>query len=190
MPDGSILDRVEIAPAEPPFESAFAAMGAGCMIATPTGSIAAIDLMPGTTVCTAQGATARVLWVGSVTIHPAEAEAGGSCLFRVVAGAFGPQTPETDLLLGQGALLATGPAGPLERARDIVDGDSIIATRPISPVSLHQVVLDRPGLLKVSGLYLAPGKTDPGTRRFRRAEDRRRFAELFAGLCLSGMNAA
>lgn len=188
QPDGSILDRVEIAPAEQTFEAAFAAMGAGCMIATPNGGIAAIDLMPGTVVSTSEGQNARVLWVGSVTIHPTETDQPR--LFRVVAGAFGPNMPETDLLLGRGALLALRQTGPLQRLRDLIDGDNVIATRPVSPVSLHQVILDRPGLLKVSGLYLAQGKTEPGTRRFARAEDRRRYADLFAGVGPTGMTLA
>jgi hypothetical protein len=175
-PDGMVETATRIAPALPDFEEAFSAIARGTLIETPDGLVAIEDLEPGMSVLTADGRAEKVVWIGSMTVFPADAVPGlkATKLTRITAEAFGQGRPMPDLLLGETARLLMKDARcrsaglPLAcvPVSALIDGESIVEISPVAPVTMFNMVLARHGAVRCAGVEIEayhPGKA-PGER--------------------------
>ena len=163
-PSGDVDGSIRIAPAIHLFEEAFSALARGSVVMTEDGPVAIEDIQPGMRALTADGRSERVTWVGSMMIYPGAATADAEeqvTLTRITAEAFGTGRPMPDLVLGPRARLClrdprlmrvAGVERAYVPARAFVDGVSVIEVRPVAPVSVYHLVLERQGALRVAGL--------------------------------------
>ena len=173
-PDGRPGEATRIAPASRPFESAFAALARGALIATPKGEVAIEDLVPGMIVTTRSGAM-PVRWIGRMTLPPANLrQDGGPEIFRLTSESLGNRRPTTDLVLGAAARLlhrATRPqagAGATEvlvPVGEFADGISVTPIAPMSAIVVHHLALDGHAVIEANGVPVEtyhPGRNSPG----------------------------
>lgn len=167
-----IEEMTRMAPALPAFEDAFGALGHGAILQTDSGPMAVEDLLPGDQVRLTNGTFERLLWRGSITIHPDDPQANveTSTLIRITADALGQQRPSPDLVLGPTARLyhkadgvraLTGARAAYIPARDFVDGNAFIALRPVAPVRVYQLGFAQHQRLSVNGIDIE--SLHPGT---------------------------
>lgn len=186
---GQVETESRIAPALPEFEEAFSSIARGTLIETPAGLVAIEDLEPGMSVLTADGRAEKVVWIGSMTVFPADTIPGlkGATLTRITAEAFGTGRPMPDLLLGEQARIlmkdnrcrAAGLPAACVPAGVLIDGEAIVQINPVSPVTMFNLVLARHGAIKCAGIEIEayhPGKAP--TERFD-AELAQIFVALF-----------
>jgi len=159
--DGRVERSTRLAPAIPLFEEAFSALARGAVIATEAGPVAVEDLVPGMRARTAEGRAETITWIGSMVLYPGASAGEETGLVRVTAEAFGPGRPLPDVVLGPAARLclcdarlkrATGLEAAYVPVRALVDGESVIELRPATPVTVHHLVLERQGSLRVAGI--------------------------------------
>lgn len=151
-----------LAPADPIFESAFAAFGPLVPILTTQGPVPVTDLVPGMRLVTADGGTATLTWVGAMMQQPARAgQPRPPMLTRVATDSFGLERPAADIVLGPaartrvtGALAqeATGHETALVPLRDMHDSGSVVPVTPHHAIRLYHLVLDRHALVLAGGL--------------------------------------
>lgn len=169
--DGSVETATRIAPALPEFEEAFSAIARGTVIETAAGLVAVEDLVPGTTIVTADGRREQITWIGTMTLFPPQTVPGlaPATMTRITADAFGEGRPMPDLMLGPQARVAVqgGRYGRTDGlrtsipARSLIDGESIVEVTPVAPVSVYHIVLARHGALRCAGVEIEsyhPGK--------------------------------
>ena len=161
-PDGSfetVQDRVL---ATPLFENAFSAFARGTVVSTPDGDIAVEDLLPGDMVNTSTGEPAKLLWVGSTRLVPAEM-GKRMPLVRVMSDTFGQGRPSSFLTLGPSARILHTPhhlrseAGEkrlLTPVREFLDGVNVIEVVPPTPVRLYHFCLDRHAAVRAGGVEI------------------------------------
>lgn len=160
-----IEDFSRIAPAAPPFEEAFAAIGRGAIVQTEMGPVAVEDLLPGDRVKTESNGFQTLRWRGTMTIVPGaqnrRPEMG--TMTRLTADAMGFGRPGPDLVLGPSARVLhkapgistlTGSEVALIPARDFIDGASIIELKPIAPVHCYQLGFDGHETINVNGIEI------------------------------------
>lgn len=163
--DGLVACETRVASAVPEIEEAFSAFARGTVIATTEGPVAVEDIVPGMAALTAEGRSARITWVGSMTLFPNCSIPGvaPARMTRITADAFGVGRPMPDLVLGPRARLllrdarsrmATGVETSYAPARCFVDGVSIIEVTPVAPVSVFHLVLERQGSVRAAGLEI------------------------------------
>ena len=173
----------------PEIEEAFSAFARGTVIATTEGPVAIEDIVPGMEALTAEGRSARITWVGSMSLFPNCTIPGVSPakMTRITADAFGMGRPMPDLVLGPRARLllrdarsrmATGVASSYAPARCFVDGVSIIEVTPVAPVTVFHLMLERHGSVRAAGLEIE--SFHPGGDLFDRLD--RQLATEFLGL--------
>lgn len=160
---GGLDSATRLGPAIPLFEEAFSALARGAVIATEEGPVAVEDLVPGMRALTAEGRAERITWIGSMVLYPGATTDEEVRLVRVTAEAFGQGRPMPDVVLGPSARLclrdarlkrATGLEAAYVPVRALVDGESVIELRPATPVTVHHLVLERQGSLRVAGMEL------------------------------------
>ncbi len=167
-----IAEMSILAPALPAFEDAFGALGHGAILQTENGPMAVEDLLPGDRVKIADGDFDTLLWRGSMTLRPDEANTTSetSMLIRITVDALGLQRPSPDLVLGPTARLyhrangiraLTGANAAFIPARDFVDGHAFIALRPAAPVRVYQLGFAGHERLTVNGIDIE--SLHPGT---------------------------
>lgn len=157
---GELIQRQVRAPAMPLFHQMTSAFLRDTLIDTAEGPRAVADLMVGEQVLDASG-TPRVLrWIGS---HLPEANSP-TPLYRIMTDSFGPGRPMVPLPLGPGARLQLSRKGPVRAISEMVDMENVIETRPRTPQRLYHLALDRPALLRVSGLYAETTHPGPNVR--------------------------
>ena len=164
--DGTIADISQLAPASDLFESAFAAIARGTLIATPDAPRAIEDLLPGDIVTTFhnnRNAHETVVWKGMLKLvpnAPRQAPKTGH-LTRLSMDSFGIGRPVPDLMLGPKArILQRGPNctdtlgtdGALVPARALIDGMNIIEVTPPSPVEIYHIALKRHAVIFANGM--------------------------------------
>jgi hypothetical protein len=160
---GHLHERIEIAPALPAFEEAFSAFTHGIPIATTEGEVAVEDLMPGDILACPNGAQARLIWKGAITLVPGAptADASSLRLTRVTTEAFGPGRPSRDILFGPSARrlvrsaevrARTGCEAALEPLSASVDGASVVDVTPVQPMRVYHLVTDRHATICAGGL--------------------------------------
>ena len=160
---GNIEMASRTAPAIAEFEEAFSAFSRGTVIATTEGPVAIEDLVPGMQVITAEGRTETVTWLGAMTLFPSRAarQTETTNMTRITADAFGMGRPMPDLLLGPHARILlrdprcraiVGSATAYAPARKFIDGISIVEVRPVAPVTVHHLVLERQGSVRAAGM--------------------------------------
>lgn len=167
-PRGDLAEATMLAPAIPAFEDAFAALGRGTMLQTPTGKVAVEDLLPGDLIRLEGGEFAPVLWRGKITVLPE------SCatlsLTRVLKDSLGVGRPFRDLVLGPAARLCkctrgvsalAGRRAAYIPASDFVDGHHFVALRPAVAVDLYQIGFASHETLLVNGIGVE--SLHPGT---------------------------
>lgn len=97
---------------------------AGTLIATPDGPRAVETLQAGDLVCTADGRSVPVIWIGRQTVHKLFTPSERFCPIRIRAGALAPGLPQRDLLVtGDHAIMLDGLA---INAAALVNGRSIL----------------------------------------------------------------
>ena len=172
--DGSIFIGQHQAPAMHLFESAFAALARGTLIATPEGEVAIEDLQPGDEVHTARGEVRPIRWIGSSSFVPADAGRRVP-LIRVMAETFGQGRPSSFVTLGPAARILQTPQemrGDDDRGqilapiRSFADSVSVIEVVPPTPVRLFHLCLDRHAAVIAGGLEIEtfhPGESETRT---------------------------
>lgn len=158
-PDGTVDERARMGPSIAIFTDAFAALGRGALIQTPTGPVAVEDLLPGDRVVTDRGAL-PLRWKGSRVIAPQHGNVG---LFRVTAEAFGPTRPSPDLLLGSAARVVLrqtrlqsliGAEAALMPVAALDDSETVIRIRPVSAMQVFHLGFDGHVTFTANGVEL------------------------------------
>jgi hypothetical protein len=163
--DGSVQETSQIAPALPVFESGFAALARGTLIATKTGHVAVEDLTPGMQIQTLDNGPQRLMWIGSMMLIPhaqgQEPEMGR--LTRLTTDSLGLGRPVPDLVLGPYArilqrhascLSQSGSYSGLALGREFEDGENAISVTPVSPVPLYHLAFERHQIIRANGVDL------------------------------------
>lgn len=164
LPGDELSEVVQRAPAHPVFESAFAAIARGTIMATEQGPVAIEDLIPGTLIETRDAGFQPVMWIGTLTIGPNIPLAHMPArLFRIPVDSFGPSRPMPDLMLAPHARLLHRSA----KLRNVVQGDtaltpvtvfedgySVIRVAPASPVSVFHLAFRDHHILRANGLEI------------------------------------
>ncbi len=164
LPDGSLTEITQRAPSHPVFESAFAALARGTIMATEDGPVAIEDLLPGMKVETRDSGYQTLVWIGTMTLSPQMPLAHMPArLFRIPVDSFGPARPMPDLMLAPHARLLHRSS----RLRDVVEGDSaltpitafedgntVIRVAPVSAVSVYHLAFRDHHILRANGLEI------------------------------------
>lgn len=164
MPDGDVQEIALRMSANPVFESAFAAIARGTIMATQDGPVAVEDLLPGMKIETRDAGYQPLLWVGTIALSPQMPLAHMPArLFRIPVDSFGPARPMPDLMLAPHARLLHRSA----KLRDVVhddsaltpvtafeDGYSVIRVAPASPVNVYHLAFRDHQILRANGLEL------------------------------------
>jgi len=164
LPGEGVVEVNRVAPAHPIFESAFAALARGTILATRDGPVAVEDLLPGIEIETRDAGFQPLLWIGSITLMPQGAPGlPPSRLFRVPADSFGPSRPMPDLVLAPHArLLHRSPrlahlsddASALAPITAFEDGASVIRVAPVSPVKVYHLAFREHHVLRANGIEI------------------------------------
>ena len=164
LPDGSFGEVVKRAPAHPIFESAFAALARGTIMATEDGPIAVEDLLPGMKVETRDAGYQTLLWIGNITLAPQMPLAHMPArLFRIPVDSFGPSRPMPDLMLAPHARLLHKSSkfravveddAALTPITAFEDGYSVIRVAPASPVNVYHLAFKDHHILRANGLEI------------------------------------
>lgn len=181
-PSGHLDSYSRLAPALPVFERAFAAIARGTLIESDSGPVAVEDLLPGARLTTAEGRVETLTWAGSIVLYPETAESAARQLAdpalastpprltRITADALGLGRPPKDVVLGPHARLLhrsrrlhplLGRDAAYLPAALLCDGISTIEVVPITPVTVHHLVLARQGTLLAGGVGIE--SFHPGT---------------------------
>lgn len=188
--EGQFDSFVRIAPAIPVFEQAFSAFAHGAVVTTTEGPVAVEDLVPGMAVETASEEVTTLRWVGAITLVPGAPTAHDEPqkLYRVAADAFGLGRPSTDVTLGPAARLlnrdpairnALGCEAALAPVSTFVDGVSVAALNPVSPVRVYHLGFDGHHVLRVGGLEVESYHPGPDAHYSMSQEMREVFLSLF-----------
>ncbi|MBZ8117415.1 Hint domain-containing protein [Roseovarius sp. LXJ103] len=161
---GEICQLRQVAPDLPLFQAAFTAFARGTLIATASGPVAVEDLLPGDKIITNERGPSPLMWVGSITLRPAERE--GPSLTRITSAALGLGRPLSDLMTGPGARILQRIPGMAEQVlrpvRDMLDGMQVIELRPPSAVQLYHIALRRHATVTAAGLAMETFHPGPG----------------------------
>jgi hypothetical protein len=191
--EGALQSRVEIAPALPAYEEAFSAFTHGVPIQTTIGETPVEDLLPGAILACPNGAEARLMWKGSITLVPGAPSASGDAprLTRVTADSFGPGRPYRDLLFGPSARrlvrgaevrAGTGCEAALAALSDGVDGMSVIEVQPVQPVRVYHLVTQGHATILAGGVEVETYHPGPDHALSLSAEMLAKFLALFPHL--------
>jgi len=183
-PNGDGHSVARLAPATPLFETPFMALARGTLIATPSGPVAIEDIQPGMDVTTTHCGALPVLWKGATTIVPGAPgqTAEAAQLTRIAQDAMGLQRPSHDLLLGFAARLFRAGRGVLMPAHALIDGESVFAVHPPSPVRVFHLSLARHACLKAGGIEVETFHPGAVGRHLHRPEIRALYLSLFPHL--------
>jgi len=164
QPDGSLTEIIQRGPANPGFESAFAALARGTIMATEEGPVAIEDLLPGMKVETRDAGFQTLLWIGTITLSPQMPLSHMPArLFRIPVDSFGPARPMPDLMLAPHARLLHRSPKLLDVVHDdsaltpitaFEDGYSVIRVAPASPVNVFHLAFRDHHILRANGLEL------------------------------------
>lgn len=164
--DGRIEEARHTVPASPVFAAAFSAFARGTLIATTRGPVAVEDLHPGMKILTNERGPSPLLWIGSMSLSPAQADGSPVRLTRIMTGALGMGRPILDLITGPGARIAQrGNAhsdNVLRPVHDLVDGNSVISVSPPGAVQLYHIALHRHATMTAAGLTMETYHPGPG----------------------------
>jgi len=146
---GRRSSRTLTAPIHPVLEDICGAIAHGSLVQTTCGPIAVEDLEPGMAVPVADGRSATLRWIGAFTSGARRrVSRERPALIRIIAGAFGTARPVHDLIVAPGArLLLRHPmlkarlkvAAAFAPAEALIDGETVIAVNPMSPVTLYNL---------------------------------------------------
>jgi len=185
---GNIQEMTRIAPAIPAFEAAFACLARGTLVATPGGTCAIEDLLPGMPVMT-RGGPRPLRWIGRILLPPANLrQDGGPDIYRITAEALGPNRPMPDLVLAsaarivhRSARLAGSTLGNevLVPVGDFADGDSVMAISPMSAVQTFHLALDGHAIVEANGVAIETFHPSPQAIEELPAEYLRLYLSLF-----------
>lgn len=160
---GCLQDASQIAPALPVFESGFAALARGTLIATDTGPVAVEDLAPGMQIQTLDNGFQTLMWVGSMMLIPSaqgQAPEMGR-LTRLTPDSLGLGRPMPDLVLGPYARVLqrhascraqSGTDNGLALGREFEDGETVISVTPVTPVPLYHLAFKRHQIIRANGV--------------------------------------
>ncbi len=164
LPNGDLHEIVQRAPSHPVFESAFAALARGTIMATEDGPIAVEDLLPGTRIETRDAGYQELMWIGSIPLAPRMPLAHMPArLFRIPVDSFGPARPMPDLMLAPHArLLHRSPKfhevvkddSALTPVTAFEDGYSVIRVAPASSVNVYHLAFRDHHILRANGLEI------------------------------------
>ncbi|MGO4913942.1 Hint domain-containing protein [Pseudogemmobacter sp. W21_MBD1_M6] len=161
--NGCVQQASQIAPALPVFESGFAALARGTLIATGSGPVAVEDLLPGMQIQTLDNGAQTLLWIGSMLLIP---DAQGQApemgrLTRLTTDSLGLGRPMPDLVLGPYARVLhrhascraqSGTDSGLALGREFEDGEMVISVTPVTPVRLYHLAFARHQIIRANGV--------------------------------------
>jgi len=163
-PNGELTEVIQRAPAHPVFESAFAALARGTILATEDGPVAIEDLLPGMKVETRDAGFQPLVWIGTITISPQMPLAHMPArLFRIPVDSFGPSRPMPDLMLAPHARLLHRSPKLMDVVHDdsaltpitaFEDGYSVIRVAPASAVNVYHLAFRDHQILRANGLEI------------------------------------
>lgn len=181
--DGSIEEARHHVPDSPVFAAAFSAFAHGTLIATTRGPVAVEDLHPGMKILTNERGPSPLLWIGSMTLRPAQIQGSPAHLTRIMTGALGMDRPMVDLMTGPGArIVRRGPPHSeqiLRPVHDLIDGNSIIAVSPPGTVQLYHIALRRHATITAAGLTVETYHPGPGFEAALTQQHLAQFIALF-----------
>lgn len=189
MPNGDLAEVIQRAPSHPAFESAFAAIARGTILATEEGPVAIEDLVPGVKIETRDAGYQPLMWIGSTTIAPNLPLADFPArLFRVPVDSFGPSRPMPDLMLAPHARLLHrspkmrdmfGYEAALTTVPAFEDGYSVIRVAPASPVNVYHLAFRDHQIVRANGLEIESYHPDPDLTRQISGDSVRLFLSFF-----------
>ena len=157
---GEVQNKSVVIPALPVFLEAMTAFAQGTLIQTSDGYVAIEDLEPGMTVVSADGGDETIQWIGSMTMMPNASDLNlpECCLYRVTEGGYGLDRAAPDLLLGPSARILPGLSPNmsgtcLKEISELVDGQSVVEIRPLSPVRAFHLGLASHRLIRANGVF-------------------------------------
>ena len=152
------------APAIPVIENICASVARGALIMTEDGPVAIEDLEPGAMVMTNEYGPQPVQWIGSYDMTPREAQNSERArLYRVTADTFGLAKPSHDLMLASAGHILTRHAAcqtlygfdmAFAPIRGLEDGETVIAVKPMSPVSVYNIAFDKQATIIANGVEI------------------------------------
>jgi len=164
LPNGDLTEIIQRAPAHPIFESAFAALARGTIMATEDGPVAVEDLLPGMKIETRDAGFQPLVWIGTITIAPQMPLAHMPArLFRIPVDSFGPSRPMPDLMLAPYARLLHRSPKLMDVVHDdsaltpitaFEDGYSVIRVAPASAVNVYHLAFRDHHILRANGLEI------------------------------------
>lgn len=164
--DGSTGEARHTVPVSSVFAGAFSAFAHGTLIATTRGPVAVEDLRPGMKILTNGRGPVPLLWIGSISLRPADSPGGPARLTRIMTGALGPGRPMVDLMTGPSARIVQRGSGHselfLRPVNDLVDGNSVVALSPPGAVHLYHIALHRHSTITAAGLAVEVYHPGPG----------------------------
>lgn len=161
----------------------FVCFTAGSLIRTPAGLRRVETLNPGDPVVTAKGHIRPVRWIGRRRLSAQELQQDPHlCPVRIMAGCFGPNSPNRDLVVSPQHRIAVTSAmmelmhcetAMLAPAKGLINGRTIVQELPAQGVEYVHILFDRHELVNVEGVWsesFYPGDTTlgamaPATRR-------------------------
>ncbi|KMW60654.1 iron-regulated protein frpC [Candidatus Rhodobacter oscarellae] len=189
QPNGDLSEVIQRAPSHPVFESAFAALARGTIMATEEGPIAVEDLVPGVKIETRDAGFQPLVWVGTTTLAPQMPLAHMPArLFRVPVDSFGPARPMPDLMLAPHARLLhrsdkyrqiVNDEAALAPVTAFEDGYSVIRVAPVSPVSVYHLAFREHHILRANGLEIESFHPGPELTRQLGGESLQQFMSFF-----------
>ncbi|MHA6325374.1 Hint domain-containing protein [Roseivivax sp. CAU 1753] len=157
------------------FEEAASGFARGTLLQTVGGPVAVEDLVPGDYIQTGTGAE-PIHWIGSTNYVPRVEDSQSilTTLYRVTAGAFGPEAPGSDMVFGPGARVlirreafraVIGHDAVFVPLADFADGERVIPIQPGGAVQMFHIALRDHGTLRLGALEMESYHPGLGVRR-------------------------
>ena len=162
LDDGSVQYITHKAPSELYLEDICACFARGTLISTESGQTAIEDLQPGDKVKTRDNGFQSLRWVSACSlVARGEDLPEDSWPLRIKADALGELRPIQDLLVSPRFRLLTnhpscaalfGSAETLAPSIDLLDGDTVLRTRPSADLIFYNLMFDAHQIIEANGL--------------------------------------
>lgn len=162
LDDGSASYKEHLAPTDLFLEDICACFGRGTLIATQNGQSAIEDLKPGDLIKTRDAGLQAIRWLSSCMLPKRTSEETGlEQVIRIKSDALGELRPIQDLVVSPRFRLLTnhpscealfGSPETLAPAIDLLDGDTILQTRPAEGLEFFNLMFDKHQIIEANGL--------------------------------------
>lgn len=159
---GHVVEESHAIPWLPAYRGICAAYARGTLISTADGPVAVEDLLPGDGVLTRDDGAQPLRWIGCTTLRLRggdDADGGGA--LRMLGDRLGPGRPSPDLVTHETARILMpqedfgdqpGTRGALVPLAALVDDESVVRLRPVSPLEFFNLAFDRHQVICANGV--------------------------------------